>query len=57
MNPKAIQAIEVDSVLNLSEALGRVAASLFIHHPTIDTLVTGMAQAPGPPNKKEQPVV
>ena len=57
MNPRAIQAIEVASVLNLSEALGRVAASLFIHHPTIDTLVTGMAQAPGPPNKKEQPVV
>ena len=32
--------IEVASVINLSEASGRVAAGF--HPPTIDTLVTGM---------------
>ena len=36
--------IEVASVIELSEASGRVAAGLFqIHPPTIDTLVTGMS--------------
>ena len=36
------QSIEVASVIELSEASGRVAVSLFIiHPPTIDTLVTG----------------
>ena len=37
--------IEVASVIELSEASGRVAAGLFmyqIYPPTIDTLVTGM---------------
>ena len=38
--------IEVASIIELSEASGRVAAGLFslyqIHTPTIDTLVAGM---------------
>ena len=43
--------IEVASVIELSEASGRVAAGLFmiilnyqIYPPTIDTLVTGMSE-------------
>ena len=36
---------EVTSVINLSGASGRVAASLFIHPTTIDALVTGMVLA------------
>ena len=34
--------IEAASVINLSEASGQIAEGLFIHLPTIDTLVTGM---------------
>ena len=37
---------EVTSVINLSGASGRVAASLFIHPTTIDALVTGMGMEP-----------
>ena len=43
---KEVGGIEVASVIELSEASGRVAAGLFmtdqIHSPTIDTLVTGL---------------
>ena len=39
---KLVVVIEVASVIELSEASGRVAAGLFIYPPTIDTLVTGM---------------
>ena len=43
---KEVGGIEVASVIELSEASGRVAASLFIcqiYPPTIDTIVTGLA--------------
>ena len=46
---KLVVVIEVASVIELSEASGRVAAGLFmtdqIHSPTIDTLVTGMSRS------------
>ena len=40
--PHALRTIEVASVINLSESSGQVAAGLFTHPPTINTLVTGM---------------